>query len=79
VGFWVWEEVACVAADDPVALAEIEMYSDLMIAAAATPGERLTPERIDTILCVERDAEREPKQPRVPQQRISEEREARGS
>ncbi|MEZ0064899.1 hypothetical protein ABIA32_000887 [Streptacidiphilus sp. MAP12-20] len=59
------------ATDDPVALAEIEMYSDLMIAAAATPGERLTAERIDTILCVERDGD--PIAPRVPQQRVSEE------
>ncbi|RAG84588.1 hypothetical protein DN069_16210 [Streptacidiphilus pinicola] len=57
------------AADDLVALAEIEMYSDLIIAAAATPGERLTEERIDTILRVERD----PKMPRVPQQRVSDE------
>ncbi|WP_051945280.1 hypothetical protein [Streptacidiphilus rugosus] len=59
------------ATDDPIALAEIEMYGDLMIAAAATPGERLSPERIDTILRVER--EREALTPRVPQQRVSEE------
>ncbi|MEY9876093.1 hypothetical protein ABH931_005600 [Streptacidiphilus sp. MAP12-33] len=58
------------AADDLVALAEIEMYSDLIIAAAATPGDRLTAERIDTILCVERDPVRKP---RVPQQRVSDE------
>jgi hypothetical protein len=58
-----------VAADDPVALAEIEMYSDLMIAAAGTSHTRLPLERIDTILRVERD----PNRPRVPQQRVSEE------
>jgi hypothetical protein len=58
-----------VAADDLVALSEIEMYSDLIIAAAATPGERLTEERIDTILRVERD----PEMPRVPHQRVGDE------
>lgn len=63
------------AADDLVALAEIEMYSDLIIAAAATPGERLTEERIDTILRVERD----PAMPRVPQQRVGDEDPAPGS
>lgn len=63
------------AADDLVALAEIEMYSDLIIAAAATPGERLTEERIDTILRVKRD----PAMPRVPQQRVGDEDPAPGS
>jgi hypothetical protein len=58
-----------VAADDPVALAEIEMYGDLMIAAAAASGTKLPLDRIDTILRVERD----PNRPRVPQQRVSEE------
>lgn len=57
------------AADDPVALAEIEMYGDLMIAAAATSRAMLPLERIDTILRVEHD----PNLPRVPQQRVSEE------
>lgn len=46
---------------DQVALAEIEMYSDLMIAASTTEEELLAPERIDQILRVER--------PRVPAQR----------
>ncbi|MEY9938807.1 hypothetical protein [Streptacidiphilus sp. MAP5-3] len=57
------------AADDPVALAEIEMYGDLMIAAAATSRSKLPLDRIDTILRVERD----PNGPRVPQQRVSDE------
>jgi hypothetical protein len=55
--------VARVAAHDPVALAEIEMYSNLIIAAAATEDEQLPPERIDQIIGVER--------PRVPPQRLS--------
>ena len=50
------------AAHDPVALAEIEMYSNLIIAASATEEEHLPAERIDQIIGVER--------PRVPAQRI---------
>jgi hypothetical protein len=50
-----------VAAHDPVALAEIEMYSNLIIAASATEEEQLPAERIDQIIGVER--------PRVPAQR----------
>jgi hypothetical protein len=63
------------AADDLVALAEIEMYSDLIIAAAAAPGDRLAEERIDTILRVERPSgvEGASKLSRVPQQRVSDE------
>jgi len=41
-----------VAAHDPVALAEIDLYSDLIIAAAATPFERLSADRIDQVLQV---------------------------
>jgi hypothetical protein len=47
-----------VAAHDPVALAEIDLYGDLMIAAAATPFERLTADRIDEVLRVDHSARR---------------------
>ncbi len=40
------------AAHDPVALAEIELYGELIIAAAATPFDRLSPDRIDQVLRV---------------------------
>ena len=40
------------AAHDPVALAEIDLYGDLIIAAAATPFERLSADRIDQVLRV---------------------------
>ena len=46
------EEVVRVAAHDPVALAEIDLYGELMIAAAATPYERLPADRIDEVLRV---------------------------
>ena len=64
------------AAHDPVALAEIELYGELIIAAAATPFDRLSPDRIDQVLRVavtrssdhaDDDPERYP--PRVPAQR----------
>ncbi len=37
---------------DHVALAEIELCGELMIAASAAPGERLSPDRIDEVLNV---------------------------
>ena len=40
------------AAHDPVALAEIDLYGDLIIAAAATPFDRLSADRIDQVLQV---------------------------
>ena len=64
------------AAHDPVALAEIELYGELIIAAAATPFDRLSPDRIDQVLRVaskrsgdhaEDEVDRHP--PRVPAQR----------
>ena len=44
-------------AHDPVALAEIDLYGELMIAAAAAPGERLPADRIDEVLRVVRSPE----------------------
>ncbi|GAA4777631.1 MULTISPECIES: hypothetical protein [Streptomyces] len=38
--------------DDHVALAEIELCGELMIAASAADGERLSPDRIDEVLRV---------------------------
>lgn len=38
---------------DHVALAEIELCGELMIAASAADGERLTPDRIDEVLNVQ--------------------------
>lgn len=35
---------------DRVALAEIELYGELMIAASAVSDERLSPDRIDEVL-----------------------------
>ncbi|WP_335981212.1 hypothetical protein [Streptomyces sp. CA2R106] len=40
--------------DDPVALAEIDLYGELMIAASATVEERLSADRIDEVLDVAR-------------------------
>ncbi|AXG78721.1 hypothetical protein DVK44_14495 [Streptomyces paludis] len=40
---------------DHVALAEIEWCGELMIAASATDGERLSPDRIDEVLNVRRE------------------------
>jgi hypothetical protein len=48
------EEVVRVAAHDQVALAEIDLYGELIIAAAATPFERLPADRIDEVLRVGR-------------------------
>lgn len=38
------------AVQDRVALAEIELCGELMIAASSTDGERLSPDRIDEVL-----------------------------
>lgn len=38
--------------DDHVALAEIELCGELMIAAATADGERLSADRIDEVLMV---------------------------
>ena len=52
------------AAHDQVALAEIDLYGELIIAAAATPFERLPADRIDEVLRVEHPlAGRESDQP----------------
>jgi hypothetical protein len=55
------EEVVCVAPspgtsvqDDPVALAEIDLCGELMIAASAADEERLSFARIDEVLEVAR-------------------------
>lgn len=45
------------AQDDPVALAEIELCGELMIAASTTDEERLSFARIDEVLEVARDRE----------------------
>ncbi|MDT3397249.1 hypothetical protein RKE29_11430 [Streptomyces sp. B1866] len=39
---------------DPVALAEIDLYGDLMIAASSADEDRLSPDRIDEVLRVSR-------------------------
>jgi hypothetical protein len=41
--------------EDHVALAEIELCGELMIAASAAVGERLSPDRIDEVLMVTAD------------------------
>jgi len=46
--------LASVHDDDQVALAEIELCGELMIAASATAEERLSPARIDEVLDVAR-------------------------
>ena len=56
------------AAHDPVALAEIDLYGDLIIAAAATPFDRLSADRIDQVLQV-RPQRPEPEDVLVPVQR----------
>ncbi|MEI5527834.1 hypothetical protein WB401_43155 [Streptomyces brasiliscabiei] len=40
------------AVQDHVALAEIELCGDLIIAASTTDGDRLSPDRIDEVLRV---------------------------
>ncbi|MEU5419981.1 hypothetical protein ACFY1P_32360 [Streptomyces sp. NPDC001407] len=42
---------------DPVALIEIDLYGDLMIAASSADEDRLSPDRIDEVLKVVRAAE----------------------
>ncbi|WP_261956313.1 hypothetical protein [Streptomyces nigrescens] len=55
------EEVLSVAGhrhptvQDPVALVEIDLTGELMIAAAAASEDRLSPDRIDEVLDVEAD------------------------
>ncbi len=44
--------------EDHVALDEIELYGELMIAASAAVEDRLSPARIDEVLRVGRDHER---------------------
>ncbi|MGY1456947.1 hypothetical protein [Streptomyces sp. SS8] len=44
--------------EDHVALDEIELYGELMIAASAAAEDRLSPARIDEVLRVGRDHER---------------------
>ncbi|MCC3771007.1 hypothetical protein [Streptomyces sp. UNOC14_S4] len=39
---------------DPVALIEIDLYGDLMIAASSADEDRLSPDRIDEVLKVVR-------------------------
>ncbi|MFC1420160.1 hypothetical protein [Streptacidiphilus cavernicola] len=61
-----------VAAHDQVALAEIDLYGDLIIAAAATPFERLSADRIDQVLRVRpigRLGQADPDDVRIPVQR----------
>lgn len=43
---------------DPVALIEIDLYGDLMIAASSADEDRLSPDRIDEVLKVVRAAEK---------------------
>ncbi|MEU1278750.1 hypothetical protein [Streptomyces sp. NPDC005805] len=57
--------------DDCVALAEIELCGELMIAASAADGERLSPDRIDEVLMV--TAERRARVP-VPRRAAAENR-----
>ncbi|HEX5567605.1 MAG TPA: hypothetical protein VFY14_11880 [Streptomyces sp.] len=45
-------------AQDHVALDEIELYGELMIAASTAVEDRLSPARIDEVLRVGRDPER---------------------
>ncbi|MET9483196.1 hypothetical protein [Streptomyces sp. SID3212] len=48
---------------DHVALAEIELCGELMIAASAADGERLSSDRIDEVLNVARARPGVPRQP----------------
>ncbi|MGK5639180.1 hypothetical protein ACSNOK_12870 [Streptomyces sp. URMC 126] len=45
---------------DPVALIEIDLYGELMIAATGAAEERLSPDRIDEVLRVVRPHPRRP-------------------
>jgi hypothetical protein len=53
-------------AQDCVALAEIELCGELMIAAADAPEDRLSPDRIDEVLNVGADTAGQP--PTIPRQ-----------
>jgi hypothetical protein len=53
-------------AQDGVALAEIELCGELMIAAADAIEDRLSPDRIDEVLNVGTDADGHP--PTIPRQ-----------
>ncbi|MFE4912591.1 hypothetical protein ACFRCX_13745 [Streptomyces sp. NPDC056652] len=48
---------------DHVALAEIEWCGELMIAASAADGERLSPDRIDEVLNVRAERPAAPRHP----------------
>ncbi len=47
------------AVQDHVALAEIELCGDLIIAASTTDGDRLSPARIDEVLRVREERSHE--------------------
>ncbi|HSY00403.1 MAG TPA: hypothetical protein VLG91_23910 [Streptomyces sp.] len=49
---------------DHVALAEIELCGDLIIAASTTDGDRLSPDRIDEVLRVRVEHAHEDEPPR---------------
>ncbi|MER5555660.1 hypothetical protein ABT001_28975 [Streptomyces sp. NPDC002793] len=53
-------------AQDCVALAEIELCGELMIAAAGAREDRLSPDRIDEVLDVRRNPATPP--PKIPRQ-----------
>ncbi|MBC2875037.1 MULTISPECIES: hypothetical protein [Streptomyces] len=48
---------------DPVALIEIDLYGELMIAATGAAEDRLSPDRIDEVLRVVRPRSRRPAPP----------------
>ncbi|GAQ67179.1 MULTISPECIES: hypothetical protein [Streptomyces] len=52
------------AVQDHVALAEIELCGDLIIAASTTDGDRLSPDRIDEVLRVREERGHEDGPPR---------------
>ncbi|NGO10803.1 hypothetical protein G5C60_25210 [Streptomyces sp. HC44] len=52
------------AVQDHVALAEIELCGDLIIAASAIDGDRLSPDRIDEVLGVWEERPHGDEQPR---------------
>ena len=54
------------AVHDHVALAEIELCGDLIIAASTTDGDRLSPDRIDEVLRVWEERSHENDPPRRP-------------
>ncbi|WP_338897456.1 hypothetical protein WBG99_19100 [Streptomyces sp. TG1A-60] len=52
------------AVQDHVALAEIELCGELIIAASATDGDRLSPDRIDEVLRVWEERAQDDEPPR---------------